>query len=206
MRQANHAVQRERHATPTIKEVIEKLNGTKVFSKLDLNQGYNQLKLAPESRHITTFSTHVGLKRFKHLNFGIACAAEIFQNVISEVLRGIDGALNISDDILVYGTTQEEHNRALKETLERLREKGLTLHVKKCLFNQSKIKFFGYVFSDNGMSANPKKVDEILKLEEPTSVSEVSSLLGMTNYCSRFVKDYSTISQHLRELIQKDTP
>ena len=103
MRQANQAVKRERHLTPTIKEMIGDLNGAKVFSKLDLNQGYNQLELSPESRYITTFSTHMGLMRFKRLNFGISSAAEIFQNTIRETLAGIPGAYNISDDILIAG-------------------------------------------------------------------------------------------------------
>lgn len=69
MRQANKAVKRERHVTPTVEEMIGDLNGTRVFSKLDLNQGYNQLEVAPESRYITTFSTHMGLMRYKRLNF-----------------------------------------------------------------------------------------------------------------------------------------
>ena len=103
MRQANQAIKRERHVTPTIKEIIGNLNGAKVFSKLDLNQGYSQLELAPESRYITTFGTHLGLMRYKRLNFGISSAAEIFQNIIRETLEGIPGALNISDDILVFG-------------------------------------------------------------------------------------------------------
>ena len=78
---------------------------------MDLNQGYNQIKLAPESRYITTFSTHLGLRRFTRLNFGISSAAEIFQNVIRETLSGIQGVINISDDILVYGKTQKDHNK-----------------------------------------------------------------------------------------------
>ena len=60
MRQANKAIKRERHVTPTIKEMTGDLNGAKVFTKLDLNQGYNQLELAPESRYISTFGTHMG--------------------------------------------------------------------------------------------------------------------------------------------------
>ena len=100
MRQANKLIKRERHVTPTIKEVIGDLNGAKV--KLDLNKGYNQLELAPESRHITTFGTHMGLLRYKRLNFGISSAPEIFQNVIRETLEGIDGAKNISADILGF--------------------------------------------------------------------------------------------------------
>lgn len=206
MRQANQAIQRERHLTPTIKEVIADLNGAKYFSKLDLNQGYNQIELAPESRYITTFSTHLGLRRFTRLNFGISSAAEIFQNAIRETLHGIQGAINISDDILVYGKTQEDHNKSLRETLQRLREKGLTLHSEKCSYSKSKLEFFGYIFSDKGMSADPQKVEEILKLAVPTNTSEVRSLLGMTNYCARFIQGYATMTQPLRELIQKKHP
>ena len=68
MRAANEAIKRERHITPTIDDVIGELNNAKVFSKLDLNAGYHQVELAVESRHLTVFSTHIGLFRYKHLN------------------------------------------------------------------------------------------------------------------------------------------
>ncbi|CAB4026689.1 Hypothetical predicted protein, partial [Paramuricea clavata] len=87
MRAVNKAIQRERHITPTIDDVIADLNDAKVFSKLDLNQGYHQLELSEESRYVTTFSTHVGLRRYKRLNFGVTSAAEIFQNTIRETLE-----------------------------------------------------------------------------------------------------------------------
>ena len=125
MRQANKAVKREHHVTPTVKEMTGYLNGTRGFSKLDLNQSYNLLELAPVSRYITTFSTHMGLMRYKRLKFGISNAAEIFQNVIRETLERIDGAINISDDILIFGKTLEGHDHNLKAMFQRLREKGL---------------------------------------------------------------------------------
>ena len=206
MRQAKKAIQRERHLTPTIKEIIKALNGATVFSKLDLNQGYNQLELTPESRYITTFSTHVGLRRYTRLNFGVSSAAEIFQNIICETLAGIQGAINLSDDILVFGKTQEEHDQALEVTFKRLRESGLTLNRKKCVYNQAELAFFGYVFSADGMSPDPSKVQEIIILATPSTVSEVRSLLGMAKYCSRFIPSYSTITQPLRELTQQSTP
>ena len=93
MRQANQAVQCERHLTPTVKEVIGDLNVAKVFSKLDLNQGYNQLELATESRYITTLITHLGLGRYTCQNFGISSAAEIFQNAICETPNWIECAI-----------------------------------------------------------------------------------------------------------------
>ena len=71
MRAPNKAILRTRHIIPTIEDLVVDLNGAKYFSKLDMNQGYHQLELAPESRYITTFSTHRGLYRYKRLNFGM---------------------------------------------------------------------------------------------------------------------------------------
>ena len=113
MRAANKAIKRERHITPTIEEVIVKLNGAQHFSKIDLNQGYHQIELEESSRYITTFSTHVGLRRYKRLSFGVSSAAEVFQNIISEVISNVPGAINISDDILVFGKSKEDHDRNL---------------------------------------------------------------------------------------------
>ena len=82
MRAANKAITRERHPIPTIEDLLYKVNGAKVFSKLDLNKGYHQLELDEESRYITTFVTHAGLFQYKRLSFGINSAAEIFQHQI----------------------------------------------------------------------------------------------------------------------------
>lgn len=71
MRAPNKAIQRERHLTPTIDEIIAKVNGARHFAKLDLNAGYHQIELAEESRYVTVFSTHVGLFKYKRLNFGV---------------------------------------------------------------------------------------------------------------------------------------
>ena len=78
MREANKAITRERHLMPTLDEVIHDLNGAKVLSKLDLNQGYHQLVLHPDPRHITTFSTHLGLFRYKRPSFGVNAAADCY--------------------------------------------------------------------------------------------------------------------------------
>ena len=124
MRQANKAIQRDRHSMPTIDELITELSGASVFSKLDLNQGYNQLELDESSRYITTFATHLGLRRYTRLFFGINSAAEVFQEAIRNAFQGISGSINISDDILVFGKNQREHDVNLRNMLKRLSEKG----------------------------------------------------------------------------------
>ncbi|KAJ8004145.1 hypothetical protein DPEC_G00155730 [Dallia pectoralis] len=95
MRQANTAIQRERHITPTMDDVIHELKGATVFSKLDLTAGYHQLELHPDSKYITTFTTHLSLRRYKRLNFGISSAAEVFQNAICQTVQGITGVKNL---------------------------------------------------------------------------------------------------------------
>ena len=90
MRKANQAIKRERHVTPTIDDIILELNGSTMFSKVDLNKGFHQLVLSEESRNMTTFPTHVGLRRYKRLNFGVSCAPEIFQNEIRQALEGLN--------------------------------------------------------------------------------------------------------------------
>ena len=147
MRGPNTVIKRERHITPTIEDGISDLNGACVFSKLDLNQGYHQIMLDESSRYITSFSTHVGLRRYKRLNFGICCASEIFQNVVPESLDGLPGVMNVSDDILIYGCNHTEHDKRLHAALQRLQEKGLTLNRQTCIFGQPTLKYLGYVFS-----------------------------------------------------------
>ena len=136
MRQGNKSIKREWHITPTINEVINYLNGAKVFTKLDLNQGYNQLELGRESRYLTTFWTHMSLRRSRRLNFGVNCAAEIVQNAIWEALSGLKGVIIISEDILVFGVDDADHDANLEAALERIREHGLTLNKEKWIFRK----------------------------------------------------------------------
>lgn len=206
MREANKAIIRERHQMPTVEELTTDLNGAKIFSKIDLTSGYHQLELEESSRLITTFSTHIGLFRYKRLNFGISSASEIFQEAIRNVIHDIPNAKNISDDIIVFGTTQKEHDDTLDAVFKRLNDKGLTVNKKKCLFSQNKIAFFGLVFSSEGSSPDPKKVSAIKNADKPKDVSQVKSFLGMTNYCGQFIKDYATISEPLRRLTKQNTP
>ena len=129
MRQANTAVLRERYPTPTVEEVLHDINGSTVFSKLDLRWGFHQVELDAASRNITTFAVEDGLYRFKCLMFGLSSAPEKYQKIIQQVISGCAGALNIADDIIVYGRTLEEHDTNLFRVLNRLQDRGLTLNV-----------------------------------------------------------------------------
>jgi len=89
MRRANEAIIRERHPIPTEEELLHDLNGSTVFSKIDLKWGFHQILLSEGSRHITTFATHRGLYRYKRLMFGVTSAPEKYQQIVRDVLMGL---------------------------------------------------------------------------------------------------------------------
>ena len=84
-----------------------------------------------------------------------------FRTKFDRLIKAHIGVLNISDDILIYGQTQEQHDENLSALLSRLRENYLTLNKDKCVFGQKKIPYYGYVFSDSEISHHPKKVKQL---------------------------------------------
>ena len=134
-------------------------------------------------------------------------AAEIFQHAISQILADIEGAINISDDIIVFGKTQGDHDRTLNQlqVLQKVSGNNLTLNAKKFEFNKSSLQFFGFILSDGSVKPDPKKVEDIQTLAPPTNTKELRSILGMTGYSSRFIQKYATITAPLRELIDRNS-
>ena len=147
MRLPNDAIRRVRHPIPTVNDISLSLNGAQYFSKLDLSQAYHQLELEEQSRYITTFSTHLGLYRYKRLNYGTNASAEMFQYTLQTALQGLTGVKNIADDIIVFGSTRSEHDKNLHACLTRLATKGLRLNQSKCNFLSKKLSFFGQIFT-----------------------------------------------------------
>ena len=97
MRLLNEAIRRLRHPIPTVNDISLSLNGAQNFSKLDLSQAYHQLELEEQSRYITTFSTHLGLYRYKRLHYRTNAAAEMFQYTLQTGIQGLTGVKNIAD-------------------------------------------------------------------------------------------------------------
>ena len=200
MRRVNTAVIRERYPIPTVEQILQDLIGARVFSKLDLRWGYHHIELDEQSKQYTTFATHTGLYRYKHLMFGVSAAPEIYQHVIQQSLQGCPGVRNISDDIIVFGKTQQEHDHNLNTVLARLQECGLTLNGDKCKFGVSEVTFFGYTIAENGIRPTDETVAAIRNAPKPSNASEVRSFLGLVNYCSRFIPNFSTVAAPLRQL------
>lgn len=206
MRRANASVIRERHPIPTVDEILYNLNGSSVFSKLDLNLGFHQIELDEESRGITTFVTHIGLFRYKRLMFGISSAPEMYQHIIQQVLMGCEGAHNIADDIIVHANSVPEHNERLKAVLKRVREKNLTLNKEKCQFRMTELEFMGQLLSSRGIGPTESRVEAVVNAREPQNASEIRSFMGLVNFSARFLPNLSTVADPLRKLTRKGVP
>ena len=185
------------------RDISLSLNGVQYFSKLDLSQAYHQLELDEQSPYITTFSTHLGLYRYKRINYGTNAAAEMFQYTLQTALQGLTGVKNIADDIIIFGSTRSEHDKDLDTCLKRIAAKGLRLNQSKCNFLSKKLSFFGQIFMKEGTRPDPKKINDLLHAPKPTNTHEVRSFLGMANYSSKYIQNFATITAPLRELTKK---
>ncbi len=201
----NQWVRPVHHPIPNTKDIFMELTNAKHFSKLDLKKGYFHVALDPESRNLTTTATHKGLFRYKRLPMGLKDSAQAFQRCVAQTLAGIPGVEAYIDDILVYGGTQEEHDRSLREVLRRLHENGFRLNITKCRFRVSRVHFLGHIIENGKISPDPKNVEPIQSAAEPSNKKEVQVFLGMITYYADFLEDISNIAEPLRALTRKDT-
>lgn len=201
----NNAVCRERHILPSVDETLGKLAGAKIFSKLDANSGFYQVPLDKESALLTTFITPFGRYCYQRLPFGISSGPELFQARVSKILEGQEGVTCMIDDILVHGSTQEEHDSRLKSTLSSLSKAGVTLNAEKCEFSKTEVHFLGHVVNAEGISVSPNKVKAILDMPEPSNVSELRTYMGMVNQLGKFLPNLAEITEPLRALLNKES-
>ena len=192
---------RERHILPSVEETLAQLGDAKVFTKLDANSGFWQIKLAEESALLTTFITPFGRYCFRRLPFGISSAPEVFQRKMSEILSGLEGVLCLIDDVLVIGKDLEEHSKRLESVLEKLSESKITLNYDKCEFAKSEIKFIGEVIDQNGVRPDPQKVKAITEIPQPNNRTEVRRFLGMASQLSKFCPQLSEQVKPIRDLL-----
>ena len=203
MRKANTAIIRNYYPIPTLDEILYEVNGAKIFSKLDLAQGYYQIVLDEKSREITTFSTPQRLFRYKCLIFGAKNAFENFKkivetNITHDMCSTCDDVFKIGNDIISHATNQDEHLQQLRKVFDKIRETGLKLNFKKCEFGKSSINYMGHILTSEGLLPESEKVNSILHMKQPSNTSEVCSFLGPVTYCSKFVPNFAAITEPLR--------
>ncbi|PIK45946.1 hypothetical protein BSL78_17195 [Apostichopus japonicus] len=201
----NQALIRPIHKTPTLEELNHKFSGAKVFSKLDAKAGYWAVKLDTESQKLTTFQTPFGRYCFQRLPFGLTVSQDIFQLEMDRILERCNGACGIADDIVIFGKTDKEHDENLINFMEQAKKHGLALNSNKCVVKTNSISFFGNVYTSQGIHPDPAKVADIQSMTPPSNKTELQQFLGMMTYLSSFVKDFSSKTSTLRDLLKANT-
>ena len=189
----NKGVRREVHPFPRVSDMLSQLAEGRVFSKLDANSGFWQVKIDPGDRLLTTFITPWGVYCFKRMPFGICSAPEFYQKAMEKILDGLEGVLCYMDDVLVYGGDEEEHWSRLEKVLRRISQSGVTLKREKCEFGCKSVKFLGHVVSHSGISPDPEKIKAISDMSPPTCKKEARLSMGMVNYLSKFSSKFAAL-------------
>ena len=204
LRDLNKAIKREHHPMNTIEDVATRLCGSKVFSVLDANQGFYQIKLAEQSSKYTAFNTPYGRYKYLRMPMGIASAPEKFQSAIVNMFSDISGVECVMDDILIHAKTQEEHDEILKKVLNRAREQHLKLNRQKCKISMTEVDYVGHVVTADGLKPSPSKVTAIHEMIKPSNKDQLRSYLGMVTYLSKFIPNFSDVTAPLRSLMAKE--
>lgn len=203
MQEPNKAIQRAHYPLPNMDKFRIALRGSKVFAKLDIKSAFHHVELHPDSRPITTFMTSRGPMRFKRLPFGVNTGPEVFQRLMEGILRKCRGCIIYIDDILVYAQGIKELRERVEEVKATLRSNNLTLNEEKCQYDRNETEFLGYKISQEGLRPADDKVQAVNDFRRPKSASELRSFLGLVTYISQFIKDFSTKTEPLRQLMKK---
>jgi hypothetical protein len=207
-RALNKGTVKNRFPLPNIEDLLDQLQGARIFSSIDLAAGYHQIPLLEEDTEKTAFFGHDGLYEYCVVPFGLSNAPAVFMDEVTTVLRGLLGKCCVVylDDILVYSKTPEEHLQHLDLVLQRLREHKMYARLRKCEFNQQEVKYLGHIINCEGRRPDPEKVAVVNDWPQPRNVHELRSFLGLTNYFRKYMQRYAKIAAPLHHLTKTDVP
>ncbi|XP_041774194.1 uncharacterized protein K02A2.6-like [Anopheles merus] len=200
----NEALEPNHYPLPTPEEIFAQLNGSTVFSIVDLSDAYLQLEVDDDSKKLLTINTHRGLFRFNRLAPGVKSAPGVFQRVVDGMIADIPGVRSFIDDVIVFGKDISSHATSLNLLFQRLKEYGFHVKAEKCHFFQSQLGYLGHIVDKQGIRPDPEKVKAIAALPPPTNVPELRSYLGAVNFYGRFVRNIHELRHPMDQLLKKD--
>ena len=201
----NEALEREPYYSRTIDELISMFAGAKVFTIVDMDKGYWQVVLHPESRKLTCMAFDLGRYQFKRLPMGSKVASDIFQRMLDSVYIGLPGVTGIADDMVIFGRNEEEHDRNLIPISRNHQKKWTRLEQEKAPIQEGRSQFLRSQMEFYRISPDPKKTESILKMQFPPDKETMHSFLGLVNFLNRYTPKLAELCSPLRKLILKDS-
>ena len=202
----NECIKGDAFPLPLPENMFDALQGSRLFSKLDLTKGFWQIPLEEASMAILAMSTPLGLMEPTHMPFGMKNAPSVFQREMQRVLgeKIGKGVFVFIDDILIYTKTVEEHEDMVRWVLKRLCDEGYYANPEKCDFFQREVSFLGHIINESGLSVQQHKVKAVSEWPQPKTRKEVKGFLGLTGYYRKFINKYSEVALPLTELTRND--
>ncbi|GJX07412.1 reverse transcriptase domain-containing protein [Tanacetum coccineum] len=205
-RELNKLTVKNRYPLPRIDDLFDQLQGSSIYSKIDLRSGYHQLRVREEDIPKTAFRTRYGHYEFRVMPFGLTNAPAVFMDLMNRVCKPyLDKFVIVFiDDILIYSRNEKEHEEHLKTILELLKKEELYAKFSKCEFWINTVKFLGHVIDSSGIHVDPAKIEAVKNWASPTTPSEIRQFLGLAGYYRRFIEGFSKIAKPMTELTQKN--
>ncbi|GBG64571.1 hypothetical protein CBR_g45265 [Chara braunii] len=192
---------------PMIDDLLDRVQGAKHFSKIDLKSGYHQIEVHPDDQYKTAFRTRYGHYEFIVMPFGLTNAPATFQRCMNDLFRSwLDRFVIVYlDDILVFSKTLQQHQVHLRQVLEKLREANFKINAKKCDWAKTQVLYLGHVLDGDDVKPKDCNIATIRDWPTPHTLTELRSFLGLAIYYRKFVRNFSTIAAPLRRLLRKET-
>ncbi|GJR73743.1 putative reverse transcriptase domain-containing protein [Tanacetum coccineum] len=180
-RELNKLTVKNRYPLPRIDDLFDQLQGSSVYSKIDLRSGYHQLRVREEDIPKTAFRTRYGHYEFQVMPFGLTNSPIVFMDLMNRVCKPYMDKFIIVfiDDILIYSKNKQEHEEHLKLILELLKKEELYAKFSKCEFWIPKVQFLGHVIDSKGIHVDPAKIESIKDWASPKSPTEIRQFLGL---------------------------
>ena len=200
----NKAIICENHKAPTLKEIVHVLTGATRFSKVDSKRAFFGMHLSEEASLLTTFNTHLRRYRFLCVPFGLKMSQDIFQMRMDDIVAQCPSVLAIHDNVFIYRKDDKDHDANIIILFNVAQKEGLVFNSKKCAIKQESVMFFGGVFSAEGYSPDPEKIQGISEMTPPQMKQELQSFLGAINYLQTFVPHLSLNTEPFWALLKKE--
>jgi len=206
-RRLNRQTVKNNYPLPLIIDLVDSMGNKRVFTKMDLQWGYNNVRIKEGDEWKAAFTTHVGSYEPVVMFFGMKNSPATFQGMMNKILRDMinEGKVAAFVDIMLIGTeTEEGHDELVKEVLKRLEENDLYMKPEKCAWKVQKVNFLGVVMGEEKIEMEEDKAAGVLNWPTPKTVRDVRKFLGLANYYRRFVKDFAKLVQPLNNLTRKE--
>jgi len=190
-----------------ISDIVENIGMKKVFTKMDLKWGYNNVWIKKGGEWKAAFMTPEGSFEPTVMFFGLTNSPVTFQVMMNELLRDLINMGKVAafiDDVIVGTETEEGHDEIVAEIIKRLEENNLYVKLEKCKWKVREVGFLGVVIGTDGIKMEEEKVKGVLDWLTPKCVKDVQKFLGLANYYRQFIEGFASIARPLHDMIRKD--